>query len=130
MPLVLTPAWHTGMLDAQASSGSAPASAAVAGGQEASKCSTAAFEDFMGRHRDAEWAAAKREVFGGSGIESVGNPIARSANPLRSPQAAGFPLLLCSLSGLRTFPDCCMGPYWVGVHSIQVMPWQALRTVR
>ena len=43
----------------------------------------------MSRHREAEWAAAKREVFGGSGLESVGTPIARSANPLRSPQASG-----------------------------------------
>ena len=52
--------------------------------------STAAFEEFMSRHREAEWAAAKREVFGGSGLESVGTPIARSANPLRSPQASGM----------------------------------------
>ena len=113
---MLAPAWHPGssnLLDTEASSGRGSASTAVAGGQEASKCSTAAFEDFMSRHRDAEWAAAKREVFGGSGIESVGAPIARSANPLRSPQAAGAPFCsaLLSNSSLHQLPDGCMGQF-------------------
>ena len=41
----------------------------------------------MARHREAEWAAAKREVFGNAGTDAAGPPVARTSNPLHSPGA-------------------------------------------